>query len=397
MTDNKDKKVLNVPALRFPEFTREWKETTLDNECTINPTSDKLKSEFVYVDLESVERGELTKRQVIEKENAPSRAQRVLQNEDILFQCVRPYQKNNYIVKEVSSEIQWVASTGYAQLRTDRNIPAFIYHLLNTSSFNKKVIVRCTGSSYPAINSYDLSKIHFYICGIDEQKRIADFLSLLDERIATQNKIIEKYESLIQAIRQVALQPHGDWEEFKLCELADIKSGYSGNQVSGKTKYAVSRIETISKHHIDMSRVGYVQDIPSEYKLSIGDILFSNINSVQYIGNTAFVDKEYDLYHGMNLLRIIPNISLVMPRFLHLLLCTNRAIRHFQTICNKAVSQASINQTSLGKTIFHIPPLSFQKRICNIFECIEQRLNLEVDYYKMLRLQKTFLLHEMFM
>lgn len=192
------------------------------------------------------------------------------------------------------------------------------------------------------------------------------------------------------------LHPNENWNEYKLCDLADIKSGYSGTQVSRKTKYAVSRIETISKHHIDMLRVGYVQDIPSEYKLSIGDILFSNINSVQYIGNTAFVDKEYDLYHGMNLLRIIPKTSLVIPRFLHLLLCTNRAIKHFQTICNKAVSQASINQTSLGKTIFHIPPLSFQEQICNIFECIEQRLNLEVDYHKRVQSQKTFLLREMF-
>ena len=221
-------------------------------------------------------------------------------------------------------------------------------------------------------------------------------LSLIDKRIDTQNKIIEKYESLIQAISQVMLRPNENWKEYKLCELADIKSGYSGTQISRKTKYAVSRIETISKHRIDMSRVGYVQDIPNEYKLNIGDILFSNINSVQYIGNTAFVDKEYDLYHGMNLLRITPNTSLVIPRFLHLLLCTNRAIKYFQTICNKAVSQASINQTSLGKTIFHIPSLSFQKQICSIFECIEQQLNLEVDYHKRVQLQKTFLLHEMF-
>ena len=41
-----------------------------------------------------------------------------------------------------------------------------------------------------------------------------------------------------------------------------------------------------------MLRVGYVQDIPSEYKLNVGDILFSNINSIQYIGNTAFVDAK---------------------------------------------------------------------------------------------------------
>ena len=229
MADNKENKVLNVPALRFSELTEEWKDTTLDNECTINPTSDKLKAEFVYIDLESVEKGELTKKQVIEKASAPSRAQRVLQNGDVLFQCVRPYQKNNYLVKDVSPEIQWVASTGYAQLRTKKNNPAFIYHLLNTSSFNKKVIVRCTGSSYPAINSDDLSKIHFYICGIEEQKRIADFLSLLDERIATQNKIIEDLKKLKSAIYQ---EMFGSLvaQTLKLGQVAEV---VKGKQVNG--------------------------------------------------------------------------------------------------------------------------------------------------------------------
>ena len=208
--------------------------------------------------------------------------------------------------------------------------------------------------------------------------------------------LIYEYKSLIQAISQKVLRPSEYWNEYRLCELADIRSGYSGNQVSHKTAYAVSRIETISKHRIDMLRVGDVQDIPSEYKLNVGDILFSNINSIQYIGNTAFVDKEYNLYHGMNLLRIIPKPSLVIPRFLHLILCTSMAIKHFQSICNKAVSQASINQTSLGKIMLHIPPLTCQEQICNVFESVEQRLNLEVYYLKRIQLQKNYLLRQMF-
>lgn len=208
--------------------------------------------------------------------------------------------------------------------------------------------------------------------------------------------LIRECISNIQAISQSVLCPNEDWKEYNLCDLAEIKSGYSGTQIHSKTKYAVSRIETISKHCIDMSRVGYVKEIPSEYKMNVGDILFSNINSVQYIGNTAYVDKEYNLYHGMNLLRIIPNTSVVASRFLHLLLCANKTIRHFQTICNKAVSQASINQASLGKTKLHIPSMVTQKQICAVFECIESRLNLENYYRKQLRQQKSFLLRQMF-
>ena len=137
------------------------------------------------------------------------------------------------------------------------------------------------------------------------------------------------------------LSSENDWILYRLDDLAQIKSGYSGTQVSYQTPYKVSRIETISKHCIDIQRIGYVECIPESYRLNVGNILFSNINSIQYIGNTAYLDKDYGLYHGMNLLRIIPNTTIVRPRFLHLLLCTDWAINHFQTICNKAVSQAN--------------------------------------------------------
>ena len=181
----------------------------------------------MYIDLESVVKGRLEKLQKINKADAPSRAQRVLSENDILFQCVRPYQINNYIFKEFNDKSQWVASTGYAQLKTKNNNPEYIYHLLNTPNFNRKVMVRCTGSSYPAINSEDLSKIHFYkSSSIIEQERIAHLLSLLDKRISTQNKIIEKLQSLIKGLGYSCLNTHsmaGEW--VKLGNICRINTG----------------------------------------------------------------------------------------------------------------------------------------------------------------------------
>lgn len=207
---------------------------------------------------------------------------------------------------------------------------------------------------------------------------------------------IKDLNTPIKGLSQQLLSSENDWILYRLDDLAQIKSGYSGTQVGYQTPYKVSRIETISKHCVDIQRIGYVEYIPESYKLNVGDILFSNINSVQYIGNTAYFDKDYGLYHGMNLLRIIPNTTIVRPRFLHLLLCTDWAINHFQTICNKAVSQASINQTVLGKSRLPIPPMSVQQQICSMFELTEKKLDNEEKYRSYLQQQKWYLLQEMF-
>ena len=223
----KGSKNLNVPHLRFPEFSGEWEMVSLQDIATINPKSDPLQNTFIYIDLEAVEKGELRKIQEIMREEAPSRAQRVIDNNDILFQCVRPYQKNNYIHRILNtSNQQWVASTGYAQIRTTE-LPNYIYHLLNTDEFNRKVMVRCTGSSYPAINSEDLATIHlYYTPDKKEQLKISRLLDLLDKRIATQNKIIEKLQSLIKGIAQHCIKESTSGNTYvKLGDICQITTG----------------------------------------------------------------------------------------------------------------------------------------------------------------------------
>ena len=231
---------------------------------------------------------------------------------------------------------------------------------------------------------------------LEEQKKIVRLLSLLDERIATQNKIIDKLQSLIKGINQRVFKNSGN--NYKLGEICEIRSGYSGSQLLSKKGLKVSRIETISGHKVNMERVGYVAPFESSenYRLRVGDILFSNINSVEYIGNTAFIDKDYDLYHGMNLLRLTPNHMVVIPFYLYLLLNTNRMLNRFKTICNKAVSQASINQTELGKTVVQIPPINTQEQICELYQALYTKLETESHTKSLFQNQKQYLLRQMF-
>ena len=386
--------------MRFPEFSGEWKKHSLgeigetiigltykpsdvvDNNGIIVFRSSNIKNGMIdYSDLVRVNKH--IKDKIITKEN------------DILV-CARNGSQRligkNAIIKQEDANNTF----GAFMMVYRANDNPFILPLLSTKKYFSQVGENL-GARINQITTSDFNGFEFYFPeNHAERTKIAELFRLLDERIATQNKIIEKLQSLIKGLSQQLLSSENDWILYRLDDLAQIKSGYSGTQVSYQTPYKVSRIETISKHCIDIQRIGYVECIPESYRLNVGNILFSNINSIQYIGNTAYLDKDYGLYHGMNLLRIIPNTTIVRPRFLHLLLCTDWAINHFQTICNKAVSQASINQTALGKSRFPIPPMSVQQQICSMFELTERKLDNEQEYISCLQQQKRYLLQKMF-
>lgn len=173
------------------EFPK-WEKKKLEKVAEINPRSEKLPDTFIYIDLESVVQGRLTKEDRINKIEAPSRAQRLLIKNDILFQMVRPYQKNNYFFDR--DEKDFVASTGYAQIRTKGNAE-FLFQFLHEETFVRKVIEKCTGTGYPAINSTDLSNIVISIPSEKEQNKIANFFAIIDDKIhRTENQLKQTHQ-----------------------------------------------------------------------------------------------------------------------------------------------------------------------------------------------------------
>ncbi|EAH4720767.1 restriction endonuclease subunit S [Campylobacter upsaliensis] len=173
-----------------------WEVKKLKHICKINPqTNETLPNNFVYIDLESVAKGQLLKEQTINKEQAPSRAQRILQKQDILFQLVRPYQRNNYIFNKNGD---YVASTGYAQIRTKECVN-FVYYALLENSFVERVILKSTGSNYPAITSNDFADLKIPLPPLQEQEEIAEFL---DSKVAQIDSVIEKTKKQIKLIKE---------------------------------------------------------------------------------------------------------------------------------------------------------------------------------------------------
>ena len=228
---------MKIPKIRFSRFSEEWKEDKLSNVCKVNPNSGILPEKFIYIDLESVENGLLLKENYIDLSDAPSRAQRQLIKDDILFQTVRPYQKNNFYFDKIDTEFKYVASTGYAQLRANED-SKFLYQYLHTQNFVNNVLEKCTGTSYPAINSSDLSKIIIYKPSLEEQQKIGDFFTLLDKRIEQQEQKIALLKDYKKAMMQKIFSQkirfkdengndYPDWEEKMLGGIGRFYRGHS--------------------------------------------------------------------------------------------------------------------------------------------------------------------------
>ena len=189
-----------VPEMRFAGFSGDWEEMKLGEVCEINPSSN-LPSVFEYVDLESVLGSEMISHRTEFKNNAPSRAQRLAKKGDVFYQTVRPYQKNNYLFE--LDFTNYVFSTGYAQLRPKEINSKFLMCQIQSDTFVNMVLEKCTGTSYPAINSTELSGISLLVSNdFIEQQKIGQFFSKYDSLISAQQKEIDKLKDIKKSLLQ---------------------------------------------------------------------------------------------------------------------------------------------------------------------------------------------------
>lgn len=308
---------------------------------------------------------------------------------------------NNYMVKGTMSDIQWVASTGYAQIRTQTDYPAFLYYVLNTSKYNKAVMVRCTGSSYPAINSEDLSKIPFYKCGIAEQKKIADFLSLLDERIATQNKVIDKLQSLIKGLNDTLYAQHSDEVMTSFAELGTSYSGLSGKSAQdfGSGKPFITYLNVYSNNIINKNDFQYVaiKDGEKQNIVEYGDVLFTlSSETPNEVGiGSVFLGKEKVYLNSFCFGIHITNKEVAFSPYLSYYV-SSTAFRKFIYPYAQGSTRFNLCKADFEKASIKLPTLENQKRIYSILSHIDNKIITERQMLDLYNSQKQYLLRQMF-
>ncbi|MGQ7503146.1 restriction endonuclease subunit S [Streptococcus suis] len=187
------------------------------------------------------------------------------------------------------------------------------------------------------------------------------------------------------------------WKQRKLGEVVSISSGYTGDASLSNGKYKLTRIETISDGNVDVSRTGFSNELPDEkYRLKFGDILFSNINSLAHIGKVAIFNIGEEVFHGINLLRLVPKQDLINPYFIYYQLVTESKKNWSKSHANQAVNQASINQTSLSIQKISLPTLPEQEAIGNFFSDLDQLITLHQRKLDDVKELKKALLQKMF-
>lgn len=356
----------------------------------INPKNDTIKEKFIYIDLESVNQGILCQKTLVTRNCAPSRAQRTVKLNDILYQTVRPYQKNNYIMKEYF-EYQVVASTGYALIRPKIN-PLYLYYLLHSKKFNDEVINRCTGTSFPAIASNDLKVIKCRIHNEELQKKIGIILYLLDKRIYSQKKIINNLCSLINGIINEFFSEKGLYKEGRLVPLKDIL--LEGNKVSVDTKAYQKITVKLNKEGIVFSNITReMSDTRPFYLREKGELIIGKQN--YFNGSIAVISEEYDKTICSNAIMSFKIKDSYNKDFIYHCISNDLFLKYRSHLAN-GTGQKELSEKVFLTFVIRLPDQSIQENIVKKIDLVTHKLNTEKKILFLYEKQKQYLLDKLF-
>ena len=217
MAENKDKKVLNVPNLRFPEFEGEWKECKLGDVAMVvgGGTPDTNNHKYWNGDIQWFTPSEIGRDKyvtnslrTISEEGLNKSSAKLLPIGTILL-------SSRATVGECSiNKVECTTNQGFQSLIPKEYFSKeFVFYLMQTK--RKELIRKSCGSTFLEISANEVRKIKIAVPASKEQEKISKLLALLDERITTQNKIIEDLKKLKYAIsKQVFVQIPNEWNRL---------------------------------------------------------------------------------------------------------------------------------------------------------------------------------------
>jgi type I restriction enzyme S subunit len=404
MANNNENKILNVPNLRFPEFSGEWSSQPLTDFMNfkngLNPDAKRFGRGTKFISVMDI-----LNNQYICYDNI--RASVELQDGDIETYGVDYgdilFQRSSETLEDVGRANVYLDSKpaifgGFVirgKSKGNYN-PLFFRYLLASPTARKRIIVKGAGAQHFNIGQDGLSKVSLDIPRLSEQEKIGKLLQCVDARIATQNKIIEDLKKLKSAI----IESHYNQTEKQTVFIADLGEPFN--------------VGNLSKD--DLSEAGNPCIIYGELFTTYGETI-SQIESHTNKKEGMTLSKKGDLLFPTS--TTVDAISLIAPSVINvdgvilggdmfgIHISTNFNAQYLSYYFNH-IAKRQLAKFAKGSTIIHLhytdiekarlllPSLEEQNKMANCLISLGEKIRVEKSYLQLLDKQKAYLLRQMF-
>lgn len=395
--DNKDKKVLNVPHMRFPEFTEEWNSKSLIDLANVigGGTPDTTVKSYWDGEIQWFTPSEIGKSKYVDlsirtitEEGLNNSSAKLLPSGTILL-------STRATIGECSLSLRKCATNqGFQSLVSKKCNTDFLYYLIQTKK--KDLIRKSCGSTFLEISANEVRKIQVSVPTEVEQQRIAELLSLIDERIATQNKIIEDLKKLKSAIsKQAFAQKPNGWNRLDTLfskgkaggtPTSTNKEYYNGeipflsiNDITKQGKYVRYTENHLSRSGLENSSAWVVPEyslIISMYA-SVGLVTINEVPITTSQAMFAMQLRDKDLLDYLYYY-----LSYFKYRHIHKYLETG--------------TQSNINADIVRGIMIPTYGHSRNMKIASTLQSIDAKIDNELSVLKLFNRQKNYLLSQMF-
>lgn len=400
MTNSKDNKTKapNVPPLRFPEFTDEWVEITIQNLATVlgGGTPDTTNKSYWDGNIQWFTPSEIGKNKyvntslrTITEDGLNNSSAKLLPPHTILL-------SSRATVGECSLTLQECATNqGFQSLIAKNCDTDFLYYLIQTKK--KELIKKSCGSTFLEISANEVRKIKVAIPTKEEQLKISLLLSLLDERIATQNKIIDNLQSLIKGLAKTHYDSCDVLQQVKIIELGEPYSvmNLSKEQLSDNGQPCILYGELFTQYGPVIESIYSKTNVESNLSLSNGrDLLFpssTTVDALSLIAPSALTKPNIILGGDMFGIKVANEYS---PEYLSY---------YFNYIGNHELAKYAIGSTiihlhykDIAEHTIAVPTLRNQLSFVKLASTMKSKIENEKYVLHNLKTLKAYLLQAMF-
>ena len=398
----------DVPHLRFPEFSGEWECSTIGREFELysGNTPSRLDKEQFNGNVNWISSGELKEHYIYDTKEK-------ITEEAASCNNLRLLPIGTFVIAIYGLEAEGVRGTGSViQKKSTISQACMAFSSKGTItneflySWYKKhgnlIGLKYAQGTKQQNLSYDIiSQFRISYPSITEQKKLQDFISLIDERIATQNKIIEKLESLIEGLNNSLYDRYGDGIRTSFAGLGYSYSGLSGKSAMdfGKGKPFITYLNVYSNNVVNENDYQYVQIDEGEKQnvVQYGDVLFTlSSETPEEVGIGSVYLGQDEVYLNSFCFGIhIVNEELAYSPYISYYV-SSTPFRKFIYPFAQGSTRFNLCKADFEKASITLPSLDNQKRIHLVLNSVAMKISTERAMLEQYVTQKQYLLRQMF-